>query len=92
MHLVTLLFDKPRDYSVAAVALLDEPLKIVSGHSLREADQPLYRAVEQLFRVRNKIVHSGAAFTKPELVSAINAAEGVGRYLNGLRPLAMDDL
>lgn len=80
-HLVQLLFDKPRDFSVAALALLDQPLKIVTGQSLKEGDPKLFKAAQTLFEVRNKIVHSGRPYPASDLYDAINASQRLGDYL-----------
>lgn len=60
-ELVAVLFESPRDYSLAAVALFDKPLRIVLGVSLRESDKALYKRIETLFKRRNDVAHRGKA-------------------------------
>lgn len=77
--LVELLLERPRDWSLAAVSLFDEHLRLVTGHSLRDDDRELWKQVNSLFQERNRIAHRGARMdgeTARMLVdSAVQATE-----------------
>ena len=59
-ELVELLLSSPRDYSLAARSLFDEPCRIILGRSLRDDDRTLYKRIVRLFEDRNRIVHKMA--------------------------------
>ena len=86
-----LFLSNPRDWSLAAAALFDKPMKAVTGHSLRTSDPALWKRVEKLFVRRNKLVHRGEAPTDEDAKDSIDAALMVFRWLaapeNGPVPL-----
>jgi hypothetical protein len=80
-ELVELLFKKPRDYSVAAVALFDEPLRIVRGRSLRTHNKELFKGVQTLFERRNDGVHRGKPVSENEADELVGTAFAAFRTL-----------
>jgi len=65
LPLVELLLDRPRDFSVAAAALFDEPCRVVLGRSLKTDNSQLFQKVWRLFEDRNKIVHRALDKIRP---------------------------
>lgn len=80
--LVDVLLESPRDFSVAAAALFDRPMKAVAGRSLREDDRDLWKQVNRLFEVRNEVAHRGRFPTTSEAGECLSAAVRVFRWLD----------
>lgn len=59
--LIDLMLNHPRDVSLAAANLFDEPCRLILGRSLREDDKALFVEMSHLFEDRNKIAHRGLA-------------------------------
>ena len=57
--LLELLLSHPRDWSLAAAALFDKPLKIVAGRSLKDEPGDLWKRIDKLFQRRNALAHRG---------------------------------
>ena len=83
-ELVALLIERPRDYSLAAIALYDKPLRIVLGVSLRESDKPLYKRIDTLFQRRNDIAHRGRPIDESEARELVGTAYSAFRALRTL--------
>ena len=84
--LLDIVLDSPRDVSVAAGQLLDKPLKVITGTSLREADKPLFKLVtEKLFPLRNRVAHYGHRPTAEEASDAVATATDLFAWLDGLQ-------
>ncbi len=81
--LVDTLLDNPRDWSVAAAALLDKGFSATVGRSLKVDDRDLYKAVDVLFQHRNAVAHRGETFDMPTANVDVNAAVRVFDWLNG---------
>jgi hypothetical protein len=84
--LVELLLERPRDWSMAASALFHQPLHIVAGSSLKEADVRLYKRIVQLFERRNALAHRGQAPSQAHAFDSVNAAREVFTWLATLPP------
>lgn len=83
--LVELLFNHPRDYSVAVLALYDKALFAVCGHSLRNEDKELYKRLKGLIDTRNKIVHRDPAVDSiPNPSEHLRTARDVFFFLDSL--------
>lgn len=54
-ELLDVLLESPRDFSIAAAALFDRPMKAIAGRSLREGDRDLWKQVVRLFEVRAQV-------------------------------------
>lgn len=74
LDLLELLLTNPRDYSLAASALFDRPLKVVAGVSLREFDKPLWKRIDRLFTQRNHFAHRGVTPMPDHADDGIKAA------------------
>ncbi|MBB5077782.1 hypothetical protein [Nonomuraea endophytica] len=67
--LVDALLDNPRDWSMAASSLFDKGIAAVCGRSMRVEDRPLWKRVDRLFFVRNKVAHVGGEGLEPTAIS-----------------------
>lgn len=91
--LVDILVSSPRDFSMSASGLFDKAMKAAVGHSLREDDKGLYKAIannsqgDALFQQRNAIAHSGAPVTREVAQKNVRAARKVFTWLDALQPL-----
>lgn len=81
-ELVDVLLESPRDFSVAAAALFDRPMKAVAGRSLREDNRPLWKQVNRLFEIRNRVVHRGHVPSDSEADESLDAAILAFRWLD----------
>lgn len=88
--LVELLFESPRDFSMAISGLLNKPFKLITGACLKDDSPGLWKRVERLFTTRNKIVHAGRIFSIAELQDAIKAANELAVYLESFRNAAAE--
>lgn len=59
-----LIGSKPPEYP--AFRLFDEPMKAVSGISMRDDDRGLFVAIDKLFQRRNRLAHSGTLLDEKE--------------------------
>jgi hypothetical protein len=82
LPVLDLLLENPRDWSMAAASLFDKALKAVTGHSLRISNKNLFKHIEHLFTLRNRIAHRGEKPSKNDVEIVIGAATGVFRWLN----------
>ncbi|MFD0883859.1 hypothetical protein ACFQ08_04715 [Streptosporangium algeriense] len=57
--LVDLVIASPRDVSLAAAFLFDRGIEAICGRSLKKENKDLWKAVDRLFQIRNKIAHAG---------------------------------
>jgi hypothetical protein len=89
-ELVALLIESPRDYSLAAIALFDKPLRIVLGVSLRNSDKELYRRIDTLFRRRNDVAHRGKPIGEGEATELVATAYSAFRALRSVAAEAAD--
>jgi hypothetical protein len=87
LPLIELLLNRPRDFSLAAAALFDEPCRLVLGQSLKTDDSQLYKKVWHLFEDRNKIAHRALNAIRPpsdlrdEVAAAAAAVSWLERML-----------
>lgn len=80
--LVELLLENPRDWSLAAAALFDKPLKIVGGRSLKdEDDKSLWKGVIDLFERRNALAHRGKIPTQAQALACLSTSRKVFGWL-----------
>jgi len=83
--LLTIIMKNPRDVTVSVPTHLNKTAGAVSGRSLSEEDQHLFKAAERLFRDRNKIAHGKEAQpSDEEMNAAVRAAVGVSEWLDSL--------
>lgn len=84
--LLDIVLDSPRDVSVATGQLLDKPLKVITGTSLKEADKPLFNRVnDKLFPLRNRVAHYGHRPTTEEARNAVATATDLFAWLDELQ-------
>ena len=69
--LIGLLLESPRDWLMAASALFDKPLRIITGRSLKDADRQLFTRIVQLFERRNALAHRGHIPTTNEALDSV---------------------
>ena len=82
--MVSILLENPRDWSLAAAALFDKPIGLVTGHSLKEDDKGLWKQISHLFTTRNAIAHRGEQ-PSPELArELVDAAVQATAWLESL--------
>ena len=80
--LVELLLQNPRDWSLAAAALFDKPLKIVGGRSLKdEDDKSLWKGVTDLFERRNALAHRGKIPAETQALACLSTGRKVFSWL-----------
>lgn len=65
-------------------SLLDQPLKAAVGTSLKAADRDLFRAIEHLTALRNRIVHRGDDVEQAEAWRMVVSAQQLFRWLDEL--------
>lgn len=63
-------------------SLLDEPLEAAVGTSLKSADRQLFKAVEDLTALRNRIVHRGDDVEQTEAWRMVVTAQQLFRWLD----------
>jgi len=91
--LVDVLIDNPRDFSMSVAGLCDKTMKAAVGHSLREDESELYKALveknqkDSLFQNRNGIVHSGKLVTSKNVGQNVSAARRLFLWLENLPSL-----
>jgi hypothetical protein len=83
-NLLELIINRPRDYSLAAHALFNEAAKAVTGKSLKDADQELFKKVGLLFERRNQVAHRGQGPDIEEVRDLIGAARRGFDWLDSL--------
>ncbi|GAA0970765.1 hypothetical protein GCM10009555_020220 [Acrocarpospora macrocephala] len=88
--LVDLILDKPRDVSIAASFLFDSGLKAVCGRSMKEENRGLWKDVDKLFQVRNKVAHVGGQGLPPDMLRgkveiAVQAFEWLNQVIQEAR-------
>jgi hypothetical protein len=66
----------------AAGGLFDKFMKASQGRSLREDAKELFRLVDKLFTLRNRIAHAGTLPTRQEAEEAADAAEAAFWWLD----------
>ena len=82
LPLVELILANPRDWSVAAVALIDKAMAAALGRSLKADDREMYRSICKLFEIRNGIAHRGEEPERNEARRVLLAARQVFRWLD----------
>ena len=80
--LVDILLARPRDFSVALLALFDRPAKVVAGRSLREENKTLYNQVDKLIQTRNAIAHRGEFPSEHVATECVRAGFGAFRWMH----------
>lgn len=83
---VQLLLENPRDWTLAASALVNKPLDIVAGASLKDADKELYKRIIKLFERRNAFAHKGKTPTEAEARDGVQASRLLFAWLDTLEP------
>jgi hypothetical protein len=81
-QLVELLLENPRDWSMAAVALFDKPLKVLSGRSLREDKKKVWKRLNALFQRRNEIAHRATRPAQEDAEELVGAAVEATEWLS----------
>ena len=66
-------------------SLLNEPLEAAVGTSLKSADRQLFKAVEHLTALRNRIVHRGDDVEQPEAWRMVVTAQQLFRWLDEMQ-------
>ena len=65
--LLDFALDNPREVTVtAATGLFDKLMLATAGRSLRHDDRQLFKHIQELYTVRNRIAHSGRLPDEPE--------------------------
>jgi len=85
---IELLIQNPRDFSMPVAGFFDKAMAAATGRSLRTDNQALYKRVDRLFQIRNRIAHSGCP-PPPEAADLINAAVQAFHWLDAV-PHATD--
>jgi hypothetical protein len=91
--LVDVLINSPRDFSMSVASLCDKAMKVAVGHSLKEDNRELYKALvetnrkDSLFQNRNAIVHSGRIVIPDVVRQNVHAAREVYDWLDKLPAL-----
>ena len=80
--LIDLILENPRDWSVAAVALFDKGMDAALGRSLKSDNREMYKDINRLFEVRNRIAHRGKKPEENEARRVVLAAKKVFRWLD----------
>jgi hypothetical protein len=82
--ILDVLLDNPRAFPHSALALFDDVAEAVVGRSLRTDDRPLYKRVDLLFQLRNRIAHHGHDPAIAEAREAVSTAIDVFDWLGDL--------
>lgn len=82
--ILDVLLDNPRAFPHSALELFDSVAAAVVGRSLRAEDRPLFRRVDALFQLRNRIAHHGHAPSADEAHAAVAAAMDVFGWVDNL--------
>jgi hypothetical protein len=83
--LVDFALDNPREITItAAGGLFDKLMLATLGRSLRQDDRQLFRDVEALYTVRNRIAHSGLMPDEAEAGRVVRAARRCFTWLDSL--------
>ncbi len=81
---VEYILEKPREVTQAAASLVDTPMKLVSGRSLKEERRPLFNAVGKLFEDRNAVAHKAGAIDLQTARNHIKTALALFDWLDGV--------
>jgi hypothetical protein len=85
--LLELLLSNPRDWSLAAAALLDKPLQVLTGARFREHDGgDLRKRITKLFERRNQLAHLGRLPPDQEAQEALKSARELFEWLDSISP------
>lgn len=84
LPLLDLLLDNPREVTLQARYLFDRVAKVITGKSLRKDDHGLYKRVERLFEMRNRLAHYGETPDSKEGVDCIAAMGQAFAWLDSL--------
>ena len=79
--LLDVVLENPRDWSLRAAGLLDQPMAAVAGRSLRREKKELFKGVERLFRVRNQVAHRGHVPSENEARELVEVARQTFMWL-----------
>jgi hypothetical protein len=82
--LVDVLINSWREVDTVTAGLTDKAMRAAVGHSLREDNKSLYKAVVKLFELRNQIAHRGKEPTISEAQIAVAAAVDLSKWLDAL--------
>jgi hypothetical protein len=83
--LLELLLEHPRDWSMAALALFGEPMKLIVGQSLREDNRALWNRLDTLFQQRNRVAHRGVRLDIREAQDLTTVAVEATEWLSARR-------
>lgn len=73
--LIDFILTNHREVTVTAVdGLYDKLMKVAQGRSLRDDDRAAFKALQQLFTLRNAVAHSGARPDATTAAAAVRAA------------------
>jgi hypothetical protein len=81
LPLLDFILANPRDVSVSAAVLFDRVLQCAAGRSLRIENKALFKRLERLFEVRNKLAHRGIKPSDVEAKDGVFAAREVFAWL-----------
>lgn len=78
--------DNPREVTVtAATGLFDKLMLATTQRSLRLDDRPLFKEIDEMYKVRNRIAHSGLMPDEAEAGRVVRAARRCFTWLDSLR-------
>jgi hypothetical protein len=85
--LVEFALESPREITItAAGGLFDKLMLVTLGRSLRQDNRQLFRDIEALYRVRNRIAHGGLMPDEAEAGRVVRAARQSFIWLDSLPP------
>jgi hypothetical protein len=87
--LLDFALDSPREITVtAADGLFDKLMLATVGQSLRLDDKELFKDIQLLYKVRNRIAHSGVMPDEAETGHVVRAARRCFIWLDGIPPVS----
>ncbi len=79
---MTVLFEKGNIFQQSASELFGHISQAILGRNLRADDQPLFRKVEKIFQLRNRMAHRGAEPTQADVAPLVVDAYRVFEWLS----------
>jgi hypothetical protein len=84
--LLDFALENPREVTVtAADGLFDKLMHATSGRSLRQDDRQLFKHIQELYTVRNRIAHSGRLPDELEAGRVVRSARRCFTWLDGVQ-------
>lgn len=81
---VEFILGNPREITLRAIGLFDEVISLVVGKSLKTDNKPVFKALERLFQLRNRVAHKGELLQVSEARLAVSAAVEASHWLDSL--------